>query len=139
MDKLPLVNILIVEDDGKLLQILKFVLEDAGYKVVEATTGAEALEQVAAEPVDLVVIDVDMAGMSGLDVARQLRAATTTSHVLIALHTGLDEDIVREEFADYDLFMPKVDDTDALLRMVAGVLAKRRIASPGEEPVPAVN
>lgn len=44
--------------------------------------------------------------------------------MLIALHTGLDEEVVREEFADYDLFMPKVDDTNALLKMVAGVLSK---------------
>ncbi len=125
MAKPPLASILIVEDDGELLEVLKFVLEDAGYKVAGAPSGEEGLRLIASEPVDLIVLDVNMKGMSGLDVARQLRAQPTGSELLIALHTGKEESAVKKDFADYDLFMPKVDDADALLTMIAGVLSKR--------------
>ena len=137
MAKPPLANILIVDYDGELLQILKFVLEDAGYSVVESKSGEEALEKVASDPVDLVVLDVNLSGMSGLEVARRLRATTPTSRVLIALHTGVEEASVRTEFVDYDLFMPKMDDADALLTKVADLLAKSRPAdgsTPTAEP-----
>ncbi len=120
----PLASILIVEDDGELLEILKFVLEDAGYRVAGATSGEDGLRMMASEPADLIVLDVNMKGMSGLDVARQLRAQPATSKLLIALHTGQEESSVRQQFADYDLFMPKGDDVDALLTMIAGALSK---------------
>lgn len=125
MAKTPLASILVVEDDGELAEVLQLVLEDAGYKVAGVMNGEDALKQMASAPVDLVVLDVNMEGMSGIDVARQLRSRKEASDVLIALHTGLDEASVREQFADYDLFMPKVDDADALVKMIAALLAKR--------------
>ena len=47
---------------------------------------------------------------------------TVSKPPLIALHTGLEEALVRKQFSDYDLFMPKVDDADVLLKLIAGVL-----------------
>ncbi len=123
MAQLPLASILIVEDDGELLQILEFVLADAGYKVSGAASGEEALQMVATERPDLIVLDVNMKGMSGLEVARRLRAQPAESRILIALFTGMEESAVRQEFADYDLFMPKLDDADALVKAISDVLA----------------
>lgn len=120
----PLASILIVEDDGELLEVLQFVLADAGYKVTGASNGADALRLVQSESIDLAVLDVAMAGMSGLEVAIQLRASEKTARVLIALHTGLDEESIRTQFSDYDAFLPKADDADMLVRRVSEVLAK---------------
>ena len=127
MAKPPSAHILIVEDDSELLEVLKFVLEDAGYEVSVASTGAQALESIGSKPVDLVVLDVDLNGLSGLDFAREVRARAGPTRLRIALHTGLEEDSIRREFSDYDLFMPKGDDANVLLKLIAGVLA-----TPGE-------
>ncbi len=126
MAKSPVAHVLIVEDDGELLEVLKFVLEDGGYKVAMASDGAAALRVVASTPIDLVVLDVHMKGMSGLDVARRLRSQSNTSRLLIALHTGVPEEEIRKEFVDYDLFRPKADDADVLLGLVASAVSQTR-------------
>ena len=128
MANAPLAHVLIIEDDSELLEILKFVLEEAGYKVSVSTTGKDVLDLVESEPVDLAILDVDLQGTSGLDVARDLRAwSGRDRRLLIALHTGLEENKIREQFLDYDLFMPKMDDSNKLLELVAGVLTKSDI------------
>lgn len=129
MAKPPLAHILIVEDDGDLLEVLKFVLEEAGYAAYSASNGAQALELAGSEAIDLVILDISMSGMSGVEVARALRAAPKTSKILIAVHTGLEEGVVRAQFPDFDLFMPKGDDADGLVRMVSELLESRVPAS----------
>ncbi len=118
----PLPHILIVEDDSELLEVLQFVLQDGGYEVSVAGSGAEALQTIEDKPVDLVVLDVNLGGMSGLEVARQIRSKTDVQPPLIALHTGLEETVVREQFSDYDLFMSKGDDAEELLELIAKAL-----------------
>ena len=88
----PLANILIVEDDGDLLEVLKYVLEDAGYATYSASNGVQALELAESEHIDLVILDISMPGMSGVEVARELRADPQTSEIPIAIHTGLAEE-----------------------------------------------
>ena len=129
MAKPPLAHILIVEDDGDLLEVLKFVLEEAGYAAYSASNGAQALELAGSEAIDLVILDISMSGMSGVDVARALRADPDRSKILIAVHTGLEEEVVRAQLPDFDLFMPKADDADALVRMVSELLESRAPAS----------
>ena len=136
MAKPPLAHILIVEDDSELLEVLQFVLEDGGYEVTVASNGADALETIDDKPVDLVVLDVNLNGMSGLDVARQIRSKTDVQPPLIALHTGLEETVVRKEFSDYDLFMPKGDDADVLLTLIAKAL-EGTTSEPTRRPGPA--
>ena len=121
------VRILIVEDDGDLREVLKFVLEDAGYKVEVSSTGKDAPRIVEAKEIDLVILDLTLSGASGLDVARDLRAHEATAEVLIAIHTGQTEAPVRAEFADYDTFIPKGDDAELVLRSVSEVLAKKSL------------
>ena len=126
MTKPPLASILIVEDDGDLLEVLKYVFEDAGYQTFAASSGAEALELAGSESIDLVILDISMSGVSGFDVARALRADAGTAGILIAMHTGWSEEDVRSQFADFDLFMPKVDDAATLLRRVSVALESRK-------------
>ena len=117
-------HILVVEDDGDLLEVLKYVLEEAGYKVSTAADGAAALSIAAAEKVALVLLDISMTGMSGIEVARRLRARSETADILVAVHTGLGEAAVRAQLPDYDLFVKKSDDSEALLAGIAAVLSK---------------
>ena len=78
----------------------------------------------ATKPLDLVLMDISMPGMSGIEVARILRERERTADVLIAIHTGLDEHWVRERFSDYDLFLTKATDTDVLVQRIAKLFAE---------------
>jgi len=126
-------RILIVEDDTDVLEVLKLLLEGEGHAVVPAKLGSEALEAARARPFDLIVMDVSMPEVSGIDVALALRAEPATANIRIVLHTALEERMVRERFSDYDLFVAKVEDTDLLIAGVARLLAAPRVAR-GSEP-----
>jgi two-component system, OmpR family, response regulator len=67
-------SILVVDDDPHIRQLLVFALEKAGYATIEADNGEVALSQVASHGPDLVVLDITMPTMDGLEVCRRLRA-----------------------------------------------------------------
>jgi two-component system OmpR family response regulator len=68
-------RILIVDDDPHIRQVLSFALGKAGMRTAEASDGESALGAIAAQRPDLVVLDINMPRMNGLDVCRKLRAA----------------------------------------------------------------
>lgn len=94
----PLLNkILVVDDQPVIRQIARSTLQSQGYEILEASNGEDALEIAREERPDLVLLDVRMPGISGLDVCRALKRDPGTSHIKIVMLTGelLDED--REE------------------------------------------
>ncbi len=130
-------RILVIEDDWDILEVLKLMLEGEDHQVVTAKHGREALAVVAASsrPFDVVVMDISMPEMSGIEVAQALRANPKTAGVRIVIHTALDEHWVRARFADYDLFLTKADDADVLLDEIARLLAQP--AGQRGDPAPA--
>lgn len=117
-------HILIVEDDGDLLEVLKYVLEDAGHAVSTAEDGPTALAIVKSKEIDLVLLDIALVDVSGSEVAKLLRSKPSTAQIRIAVHTGLEEATVRADFTDYDLFLKKSDDPAELLQGIASVLGR---------------
>jgi two-component system, cell cycle response regulator DivK len=81
-------KILIVEDDIFLRQAFRMMLEDAGYVVGEAGSGAETIESVQLDRPDLILLDLGLPDKSGLDVARELKADPETSEIVIVALTG---------------------------------------------------
>jgi DNA-binding response OmpR family regulator len=127
----PAGHILIVEDDGDLLEVLKFVLEDEGYRVSTAAGGAEALSIAATEDVSLVLLDIAMPEISGIEVAQRLRADPRTVNVRLAIHTGLDAAAIRARFTGYDAFIGKTEDARALVAAI-----KAAMEQPAHTPLP---
>ena len=117
-------RILIAEDAWAILEVLKLMLEHEGHVVVTAKNGREAVALATAKPFDMIVMDISMPEMSGIEVARALRGREETANILIGIHTGLDEHWVRERFSDYDLFLTKATDTDVLVDEVARLFAE---------------
>jgi CheY-like chemotaxis protein len=69
-------RILVAEDRPGSLELLRTVLESAGYEVLEATDGKEAVEKASSNPVDLVLLDLQMPKMDGFSVLAELRRDT---------------------------------------------------------------
>jgi two-component system, OmpR family, alkaline phosphatase synthesis response regulator PhoP len=82
-------SVLLVEDEENLASLVAAYLEQEGYRVVSAGTGAEALQKLEQTPVRLVVLDLNLPDMDGLDVCRQIRAR---SRVPIVMLTARDEE-----------------------------------------------
>jgi two-component system chemotaxis response regulator CheY len=77
-------KILVVDDSSLSRRITRRILQEAGHTVAEAADGLAALEGYALEKPDLVLLDVTMAEMNGLDVLRQLRAMDPAARVVMA-------------------------------------------------------
>ncbi len=76
-------RVLIVEDDVKISAYLKRGLQEQGYAVDAVATGGDALDWVVAAPYDLIVLDVMLPGLNGLDLCRQIRQRSVTTPVLM--------------------------------------------------------
>lgn len=66
-------TILVVDDDKMNIKVARFILEQADYSVIEATSGAECLMLLKSKPVDLVLLDVEMPVMNGLKTLERIR------------------------------------------------------------------
>jgi diguanylate cyclase (GGDEF)-like protein len=84
-------TVLIVDDDPGARLLMGAALEMAGFRVSTAADGVSALSQFGAQPVDCVILDVVMPGMSGFDVCSALRALPDSRHVPILMQTSLDD------------------------------------------------
>jgi DNA-binding response OmpR family regulator len=82
-------SVLLVEDEENLASLVGAYLEQEGYRVIPVGTGAEALKAIDAEPVRLVVLDLNLPDMDGLDVCRQIRARSSVPVVML---TARDEE-----------------------------------------------
>jgi len=83
-------TIMLVDDEESIQKLLTFPLEREGYRVIQARNGEEALERFAEQHVDLVVLDVMLPRLDGLEVCRRLR---TTSAVPIIMLTARDDEV----------------------------------------------
>ena len=85
-------KILIVDDDAHIREVLAFALDAAGYSVVEAENGAQALQRFEQQAVDLVILDIMMPEMDGTEVCRRLRQHSMLPIIFL---TSKDEEIDR--------------------------------------------
>ena len=106
---MPRKLILIVDDNELNLKLLRDVLQLEGYRTVEAATAGSALERAVAEPPDLVLMDVGLPDLSGVDALHRLRAApaTRTIPVLAVTASAMAGDRERLIAAGFDDYVPK--------------------------------
>ena len=115
--------ILLVDDDALMRRSLAFHLEQAGYRVSTAASAEDALEIVRLSPPDLVMLDIGLPGMDGLDALRQLKAEYNLPVIfLTARRRELDEVVGLELGADD--YITKPFDVDVVLAHVKAVLRR---------------
>ena len=85
-------NILVVDDEEDILEVVRFNLSREGFDVTCAGTGEQALEIVKNQTVDLMVLDLMLPGIDGLDVTRQMKRNPAYSHIPIVMLTAKDKE-----------------------------------------------
>jgi two-component system alkaline phosphatase synthesis response regulator PhoP len=124
-------KILIVDDNRQNLELLQAYMDGAPYKVRTAADGQEALDAVAAEPPDLILLDIMMPKVSGFEVCRRLKADPATAGIPVVMVTALSEvsDIERAVDCGTDDFLTKPVNKLELLTRVKSLLRVRHLAN----------
>ncbi len=122
-------RLLVVDDERSIRDVLAQVLGYEGYEVAVASSGGEALAAFRAQPFDLVLLDVKMQGIDGLDTLAQLRLQDPDARVvMISGHGTIATAVQSVKQGAFD-FLEKPLDSDRLLVTVARALEHRRLAS----------
>jgi two-component system OmpR family response regulator len=126
-------RVLIADDDPHLREVLRYALTRDGHEVREATNGAEALRAVLAQSPDLVVLDIVMPTMDGLQACREIRQK---SAVPIVFLSSRDEELDRVLGLEMggDDYLTKPFSTRELCARVKAVLRRARPAEPSDDP-----
>jgi two-component system chemotaxis response regulator CheY len=117
-------SILAVDDSASMRQMVSFTLKGAGYNVIEAADGQEALEKARAQQVDLVLTDQNMPRMDGITLVKQLRAmhAFAATPMLILTTESSDEMKAKGKAAGATGWLVKPFDPAKLLDVVKRVI-----------------
>jgi CheY-like chemotaxis protein len=116
-------HVLLVEDDRDTREMYFAYLSYSGMLVTEAATGRSALERVAEHCPDVVVTDIAMPEMDGLELSRRLRASATTRDVPIIAVSGQASE--RARAAGADVVLEKPCEPDKLLHVIEDVLREK--------------
>jgi phosphate regulon transcriptional regulator PhoB len=131
-------RVLIVEDEPDIRDLLAWHLEREGYRVARSGDGAQALREIATQPPDLILLDLMLPGMGGLEVCRRLRQDPATAALPVIMLTAKGDEVDRvvglEVGADDYIvkpFSPKevLARVRAVLRRTAGGVPTGRLAS----------
>lgn len=127
-------RVLIVDDEEDILELLEYNLAREGYRVERATTGEDALAYAKADPPDLIILDLMLPGVDGLDVCRTLRADAATGKIPIIVLTakGDDADIVAGLELGADDYVTKPFSPKVLIARVRNVLRRSSAVPRGE-------
>ena len=120
-----------VDDEPRIRRIMRTTLTAAGYEVDDAKTGEEALEKVRAFRPDLVLLDINMPGMGGLEACRAIRADTDIAVIMLTVRNS-EKDKVEALDAGADDFVTKPFSTPELMARIRAAL--RRVAGGAPRP-----
>ncbi len=118
-------RVLLVEDDDDNRELMAEVLASSGYEVLSAATGQDGLKTLSESSVDVVVTDVGMPGMGGLEVAKAAKAIAPTVPVVVVTGWAEREDIASARGKHVDAVLVKPVEPDALAQTVSDLARGR--------------
>jgi len=128
-------KILIVDDEPQIRRVLRTTLTSQGYTVAEAKSGDEALEQIREERPDLILLDVNMPGRSGLETCREIRSSGDVPVIMLTVR-NTERDKVQALDAGADDYVTKPFGAEELMARIRAAL---RRAAPSEALPPFVS
>lgn len=120
-------SIMVVDDEPGLRRLLNLLFSNAGYRVIEASSGPDCLKQLETSAVDLIVLDIMMPEMDGREVCQQIRNAKNMVPVLMLTARTQSRDIVMGLDCGADDYMLKPFDMDELLARVRALLRRSNV------------
>lgn len=137
IDVMSKANILVVDDEEDILELVRYNLDREGYAVTCAASGEAALEAAAARPVDLIVLDLMLPGIDGLEVARRLRQSAENKDTPIVMLTakGEEADIVTGLELGADDYVTKPFSPRILVARIKAVIRRRSGMLPADTEV----
>lgn len=127
-------KVLIVDDEPQIRRVMRTTLATQGYTIVEARSGEEALEKMREESPDLVLLDINMPGIGGLEACREIRARADVPVIMLTVR-NTERDKVSALDAGADDYVVKPFGIDELLARIRAAL---RRASPSRPVAPFV-
>ncbi|MCX7856682.1 MAG: response regulator [Deltaproteobacteria bacterium] len=117
-------KIMIVDDSQTIRKLISFILKQKNFLTVEAEDGLDAIEKLSTTPVDLIIVDLNMPNMDGIEFVRTLRNNYYHMDVpIIMLTTTKDEDLRKDALhAGVNLFLNKPINPDVLIYKVEGLI-----------------
>lgn len=130
-------QIMVVDDEESILELVAYNLTRDGYRVTCLATGEAALERARSELPDLIVLDLMLPGVDGLEVCKRLKSDAATSHIPIVMLTakGEDADIVVGLELGADDYVTKPFSPKVLVARLRAVLRRKARKLPGEAEV----
>src|SRR5271170_811017 len=125
-------KILIVDDEPQIRRVLLTTLTSQGYTVAEARTGDEALDQIRIDRPDLILLDVNMPGRSGLETCREIRSTSDIPIIMVTVR-NTERDKVMALDAGADDYVVKPFGTEELMARIRAAL---RRSGPVDSPPP---
>ena len=123
-------RVLVVDDEPKIVDVVRDYLTDAGFSVATAADGPTALSRARAQPPDLVVLDLGLPGMDGLDVARELQRRSAVPIIMLTARSDEVDRVLGLELGADD-YLAKPFNPRELLARIRAVL-RRAAAGPAE-------
>lgn len=120
-------SILVVDDDSQIRRVMRTALSSHGYTIIEARNGEEALKKVRAERLDLIILDLNMPDMDGIEVCREIRVVSNLPIIMLTVRRA-EKDKVRALDAGADDYVVKPFGIDELLARIRAALRR----APGE-------
>ncbi|MDX2163066.1 MAG: response regulator transcription factor [bacterium] len=127
----PIHQILIVEDDEDTTQVVSILLETAGYTTVAVESAEHALQEISETPPDLILLDMNLPDMNGLELLRQVRENSSLPMIVLSGHTQERDKVVALE-AGADDYMDKPFSPEELVARVGALLRRVRWTPPME-------
>ncbi len=122
-------GILVVDDEKGMRDLLSFMLRTEGYHIGEAASGEEALTRMEAEAFDVVIADIMMPGMTGLELLRHIREHDNdTVIIVITAYASLQTAIEAMKVGAYDYLIKPFDDVDKVMNIVSRAVDRCRLA-----------
>jgi len=125
-------HVLVVEDNSELLGIYTEILEQAGYRVTACTSGLVSMIRIGIDRPDVVLLDIKLDDVSGLEMFRAIKIVNETADLPIVFISGiyLDEEMVREQAGDSMVqLLLKPIPTEALISGIETALSRDRRAA----------
>jgi DNA-binding response OmpR family regulator len=121
-------KILVVDDEEDILELVRFNLDREGYAVSCATSGEAALKAAGSDPIDLIILDLMLPGIDGLEVARRLKLNAATKEIPIVMLTakGEEADVVTGLELGADDYIPKPFSPRIMIARIKAVIRRRK-------------